>query len=241
VRAVQANEAAQADKAAVRASEAVDADEAAVQASEPVRASEFVSLARRRRTVRSYSDRPVSRETVLQILEAARWAPSGWNLQPWHFVVVQDPGQKERLLQAVAREVERAQARGFNVRVPAYLGQVPVIIAVVADPGMKRKLPPHRTGATAEKIYLSSISAAIQNMHLAAAAQGLGSVWFTVSSDEETQADLRAVLGVPPEFEVPYLIPIGYPHDPLGDPDPSLRRPLESLVHWDTFGSHRCG
>ncbi len=198
---------------------------------------DFLSLARRRRMVRDYAPEEVPHEAVINILDAARWAPSGYNLQPWQFIVVDDAAQKAKLIGVVEHEAARAMQRGFNVRVPGYLQNVPVFIAVVADPGMKQKLPPHRKGASADKIYLSSVSAAIQNMHLAAAAQGLGTVWFTVSSEEETQCELRMALGVPEGFEIPYLIPVGYPTKPVADPAPDARNSLESIVHWNRFGS----
>jgi nitroreductase len=198
--------------------------------------AEFLRLARMRRTVRRYTADPVSREAIENVVEAARWAPSAMNAQPLRYVVVQDPAQRQRLAQAVQNEVARFVAQGFTARVPDYLATVPVMVAVVADPAAVRSaLPGQRGGVTGEKIYQSSVAAAMQNVHLAAAAQGLGSVWFTVSCDEETQAELRAVLGLPAGLDVPYLIPIGHPAEPLGEPAGERRKPAESLVRWETF------
>jgi nitroreductase len=198
--------------------------------------ADFLRLARLRRTVRKYTSDAVSREAIENVLEAARWAPSGMNAQPLRYVAVQDPAQRQRLVQAVQNEAARFVAQGFTARVPDYLAAVPAIVAVVADPvAMRAALPGQRGGVTGEKIYQSSVAAAMQNAHLAAAAQGLGSVWFTVSCDEETQAELRAVLGVPAGLDVPYLIPIGHPAEPLGEPSGDRRKPAESLVRWETF------
>lgn len=198
--------------------------------------AEFLRLARMRRTVRKYTADPVSWEAIENVLEAARWAPSGMNAQPLRYVVVQEPAQRQRLVQAVQNEVARFVQQGFAARVPDYLATVPVIVAVVAEPAAVRSaLPGQRSGATSEKIFQSSVAAAMQNVHLAAAAQGLGSVWFTVSSDDETQAELRSVLGVPAGLDVPYLIPIGHPADPLSEPSGERRKPAESLVRWETF------
>ena len=78
------------------------------------RAVEFYAMMSRRRTVRHFSDRPVSREIVENCLRAAGAAPSGANLQPWHFVVVGDPGIKRRI-----REGAEAEERAFyNERAP---------------------------------------------------------------------------------------------------------------------------
>ncbi len=198
--------------------------------------TEFLCLARKRRTVRKYMADPVSREAIENIVEAARWAPSAMNAQPLRYVVVQDAARRQKLVQAVQNEVARFVAQGFTVRVPEYLSVVPVLVAVVADPAAVRAaLPGQRAGATGEKIYQSTVAAAMQNVHLAAAAQGLGSVWFTVSSDDATQAELRSVLGIPEGLDVPYLIPIGHPAEPLAEPSGERRKPVEALMRWEAF------
>ncbi len=74
-------------------------------------------------------------------------------------------------------------------------------------------------------------------MHLAAAAQGLGTIWFTVSSEAETQSELRMVLNVPVGYEILYLIPVGYPANPIPEPKLDARHSLEDIVHWNRFGS----
>jgi len=61
------------------------------------RAAEFYADLRRRRTVREFSDRPVPREVIEDCLRAAGTAPSGANMQPWHFVAVSDPAIKRRV------------------------------------------------------------------------------------------------------------------------------------------------
>jgi nitroreductase len=68
------------------------------------RASKFYADLRRRRTVRDFSDRPVPREVIEDCLRAAGTAPNGANLQPWHFVVVSDPGIKARIRSAAEQE-----------------------------------------------------------------------------------------------------------------------------------------
>ena len=70
------------------------------------RAAAFYAEMRRRRSVRDFSDRPVPREVIEDCLRAAGTAPSGANMQPWHFVVVGDPQLKRRIRRA-AEEVER--------------------------------------------------------------------------------------------------------------------------------------
>lgn len=68
------------------------------------RAAEFYADVRRRRTVREFADRPVPRDVIENCLRAAGTAPSGANMQPWHFVVVQDPALKQRIRAAAEQE-----------------------------------------------------------------------------------------------------------------------------------------
>ena len=73
------------------------------------RAADFYTEVRRRRTVRHFSDRPVSQEVIVDCLRAAATAPSGANMQPWHFVVIGDPAVKRQI-----REAAEAEEREFS-------------------------------------------------------------------------------------------------------------------------------
>lgn len=75
------------------------------------RAADFYAEMKRRRTVRDFSDRPVSREVIEQCVRAAGTAPNGANLQPWHFVVVGDAGVKRRIREAAEQEEREFYAR----------------------------------------------------------------------------------------------------------------------------------
>ncbi len=108
------------------------------------RSRRFASLMQRRRTVRQFSDRPVPREVIDACLEAAGTAPSGANLQPWHFVVITDPAIKQQVRQAAEVEEQRFYANapaewlaaleplGTDAQKP-YLEQAPYLIAIFAQ------------------------------------------------------------------------------------------------------------
>jgi iodotyrosine deiodinase len=108
------------------------------------RSRDFASEMQRRRTVRQFSDRPVPREVIDACLEAAGTAPSGANLQPWHFVVISDPAIKRQIREA-AEEAERrfyadAPAEWLAALAPLgtdehkpYLERAPYLIAVFAQ------------------------------------------------------------------------------------------------------------
>ena len=109
------------------------------------RARVFHEELRRRRTVRQFSDRAVDREVIEQCLRAAGTAPSGANLQPWHFVVVSDPGLKRRIREAAEREERdfyqnRAPAEWLAALEPLgtdehkpYLERAPYLIVIFAE------------------------------------------------------------------------------------------------------------
>ena len=103
---------------------------------------------RKRRSVREYTGDPIPHKDILKIVEAGRWAPSGYNRQPWEFIVITDDEMIARLKMA-AQWMDKAGA----------------IIAIVLD-------------WNASKFWLEDGSAAIQNMLLAATALGYGSCWL---------------------------------------------------------------
>jgi len=113
---------------------------------------------RRRRSVREYTGESIPREALIQIVDAGRWAPSGYNRQPWNFIVVTDHDMIQAL-KIAAQWMENAGA----------------IIAVVLD-------------SRASKFWLEDGSAAIENMLLACTALGYGSCWlqgYTEPKEEE--------------------------------------------------------
>ncbi len=140
-----------------------------------------------RRSVRSYTDEPVTREEVLEILRAGSWAPSGLNNQPWRFVVIRDDEVRSRLAQLTKYRhiLEGAQ----------------VAIAVFCD----------RTAMYNDVKDHQSIGACLQNMLLAAHALGLGAVWLgeILKSSEE----VRALLDLPVQMELMAVVALGHPAD----------------------------
>jgi nitroreductase len=169
------------------------------------RKADFLDLARTRRSIRRYRPDPVEREVILNVLEAARWAPSAVNSQPWHFIVVTDPATRQRL-------AEKARVLFLRWR---HLASAPVVIAVIGDPRCSRW-------------FTVDCSLAGANLMLAAHSLGLGTCWVGGFS----QADIREVVGVPEHLEIVGLITLGHPDE---SPKPPPRLPLERLVSWERF------
>jgi nitroreductase len=140
-----------------------------------------------RRTVRKFTDQPVSDEQLRAVLEAAVAAPTRLDIQPWHFVVLRDKALQKKLSE--------------SLRLHPYLETAPVVIAVWGEP--------ERTST-----WLMDCSAAIENLLLAAQAVDLGAVWVggpEVTLWEPTEELLRREIGAPKEVRLVSLIAMGVP------------------------------
>ncbi|MGE5893295.1 MAG: nitroreductase family protein [bacterium] len=140
-----------------------------------------------RRSIRSFTNEPVRRELLLEIIKAGTWAPSGLNNQPWRFVIARD--------QKVRRELSQL-TKYYRI-----IEQAPAAIAVFADRDvMYHEVKDHQ-----------AIGACIQNMLLAAHALGLGAVWL---GEILKNADrVRELLGVPETMELMAVVAIGHPSE----------------------------
>jgi iodotyrosine deiodinase len=196
--------------------------------------AQFHEILRRRRSVRMFSDRPVSREAIENIVRCASTAPSGANKQPWRFVAVSDPALKRKIrfgAEAEERELyaRRASAEWLADLEPLgtdehkeYLETVPWLIVVF-------KLTRSDSGG---KVYYSEESVGIATGILLAAAQVAG--LSTLTHTPSPMAFLGKILGRP-SSEKPYmLIPVGYPSEDCEVPEHALaRRPFEQTLLMD--------
>src|SRR3954447_19095046 len=162
---------------------------------------------RARRNVRQHDARPIARDHLDRILEAARRAPSASNWQPWNFVVVTD---RDQLV-----ELAKAWPTGGT-----HIGRSAATIAIVAGtPEDERE----------RELLQYDVGQATANMRVTAADLGIGSGHSAVSDQEQAQR----VLGFPAGYFAAYLIGLGYPADrpllPIVNPD---RRPFDEVVHW---------
>ncbi len=134
-----------------------------------------------RRSCRNFLPTQVADEAIARILEAATWAPSPMNAQPWEFIVITNQELKEKIFtEADERRkflLEKSGWKWLGRYQVDFLLSVPVMIAVVGNPektGADRFLEDGGMG------YQQACSAAIQNMLLTAHSLGLGSLWFTL-------------------------------------------------------------
>ncbi len=189
---------------------------------------------RRRRSVREFSDRPVRRDAIEAILRIAGTAPSGANKQPWHFVVVTDPGVKRQIREAAEREerenYEHRMSDAWKADLAPlgtdwhklFLEIAPALIVVFAKPYDKDE---HGQ----RKNYYVKESVGIACGFLIAAIHEAGLV--TLTHTPSPMDFLGRILGRP-EHEKPFLLlPVGYPAD--GALVPNIkRRSLDEISEW---------
>lgn len=140
-----------------------------------------------RKSVRSYTEEPVSPEQVETILKAAMAAPSARNLQPWRFVVVREPATKDKL------------AVGFN----KMIAKAPVVIVVCGQTTKK--------DGESNNNWTADCAAATENLLLAAESIGLGAVWTACYPYEDRMNPAIEALGLPKDIKPYCIVPVGHP------------------------------
>jgi len=194
----------------------------------------FAAILSRRRTIRDYADTPVDRELILQCIDLAGRAPSGANLQPWHFVLVEDPETKRRIrVAAEAEEEENYHGRmpkewldalaplGTNEHKP-FLETAPYLIVVFKT---SYGLVPEPDG-TLKKIkhYYVNESVGLACGFLLAALHMAGLA--TLTHTPSPMGFLSRLLEAPKNYKPFLLIPVGLPA-----PDATVPRILKKSRH----------
>jgi len=172
---------------------------------------EVLEAIKTRWSIRRFTGDGVTWEEELTLIDAARWAPSAGNLQPWEFVVVRRQDLKERLARAA-----------LNQR---FIAEAPMVVVVCADP-MRSAMVYGPRGAN---LYcIQDTAAATQNMLLAAHSMGLGTCWVG-AFDERA---VRRVLDIPPDIRPVAIVPVGRPAE---RPKPPRRREVGEIIHHDGY------
>jgi nitroreductase len=161
---------------------------------------------RTRCSCRNYQDRPVEREKLLAVLEAARQAPSAKNLQDWRFVVVTDGQTKKKLAQAANNQTFLENAGAI------------VVACTVSDHVM-------RCGQAVGPI---DVAIALDHMCLQATELGLSTCWIGSFYPNK----VRPIVGVPENVAIIELLAVGYPADVLKE---HRREPLDHIACFDRW------
>jgi len=173
-----------------------------------------------RRSIRRYLDRPVPPALIDQLLDAATWAPSAHNCQPWRFVVIETVAVKTQLavrlserlkadrlrdgdpLVAIERDVQRSHAR---------ITAAPIVIVACLSLVEMDHYPDERRNALEKTMAVQSVANAVQNLLLTAHDLGLGACWLCAPLFAPDV--VREVLDLPGDWNAQALITLGYPAD----------------------------
>jgi len=168
-----------------------------------------LEIIRRRRSIRKYKDDPIPEDVLFRVLEAARLAPSGKNLQPWKFIIVRDELLKKKLAEASIRQY--------------FMAEAPVVIVACGFPDecysqMGRYM----------KSWPVDVAIALEHLILQAEEENLGTCWIGAFEEK----DVKSILGIPQEVRVLALTPIGYP---VEKPPSRRRKTLGEIISYEKY------
>jgi len=169
----------------------------------------------------AFSDAPLEPEKIESLLEAFRWGPSSRNAQPWRLVVVQSPEAHQKFDESLSANNQK------------WATQAPVKMIILGNPEEQ----PDRNG---QNRWLLDVGLALENLLLQGCDMGL-TVHALAGWDEEM---VLKNFNIPAPFRVAALFAVGYPGkvEELSEElqqkarQPQVRKPLEEIVSWDTFG-----
>ncbi|GAB4412680.1 MAG: nitroreductase family protein [Anaerolineae bacterium] len=181
-------------------------------------AAALLDLMRSRRSIRRYTAQPVSQEILAELLEAARWAPSAHNRQPWRFAVLVDPQHRRALAEAMGERFRRdlvadglplAEVERQVSRSVARIAGAPAVVVVFLSMADMDRVADVSRQALERTMAVQSVALAVQNMLLLAHAHGLGACWMCAPLF--CPDVVRAVLDLPADWEAQALVTLGYP------------------------------
>ncbi len=167
---------------------------------------------RKRSSIRKFRDGNIPDDVLHRILEAARWAPSPFNTQPWEFIIIKD----KETLKAISK----------YARYSGYLSDAPMAIAVIVSPINSKFSWIESIG---EPRFAAAM--AVQNMMLAAWEMGVGTCWVSIEREK-----VGEILDVPGTHFVLTVMPLGYPETIPPVREDSMRKNLEDRISYEKYG-----
>lgn len=177
-----------------------------------------------RRSVRRFSDRPIARDKLIEILGAARFAPSSSNSQPWHFIIVDD---KDKI-----GTIARAAPPGTRSIISFARNAAAIIVACY-----KKKITHRLARIFGHENHLIDIAIATDHLVLRATDLGIGTCWIGWFDEKE----LQRLLKIPRGYRVAVLVALGYPEgessaEGIGGIEAKPRKRLVEITSYNTFG-----
>lgn len=199
----------------------------------------LLEVVKTRRSVRYFKPDPVPDEIIDKIIEVARWSPSGFHTQPWEFVVVKKKETRDKIVEAIVKNAPAppvASQTGMS-RTAGHgkYGDAPVFILLLGDIRSRAGLPDsvRNNDERAHEVFCSSLASAFLYMHLAAAALGIASQWYSAVGWGKTEQAVKDIIGIPAYLKIYDMMVLGYAAQP---PVPKELRGREGMVHYDNCG-----
>jgi coenzyme F420-0:L-glutamate ligase/coenzyme F420-1:gamma-L-glutamate ligase len=201
---------------------------------QPDAASIFQTLIRTRRSIRRYQPEAVPPEVLQRILEAGTWAPSAHNRQPWRFVVLTEAPQREALATTMGNLLrasrtadgdDAADIDGDVARSYARITGAAVAIVVFLTLEDMDTYPDPKRSRAEELMAVQGVAMAVQNILIAAHAEGLGACWMCAPLF--CQEEVGTALGVPAHWRAQALLTLGVP---ASKGKPPVRRPVDEVL-----------
>ena len=179
---------------------------------------EFSELVKKRRSIHYFTEEKVSDCDLSYILEAARWAPSAGNCQPWRFIIVREDGSRLKVWEATTG------IQGINPQ--NFIKKASVHIIVLTDTSVYKG---RQSDIRSDLYCIQDSSAAIMNLLLAVADRGLGACWVGMFREDA----LRKSFDIPMHIIPVAIIPVGHTKS---KEKPRKRKSLEEIVYQEKFG-----
>jgi predicted oxidoreductase (fatty acid repression mutant protein) len=198
----------------------------------------LLELFQQRRSIRKYKDEPVPEEYIQKILEAARWAPSGANKQPWEFVVIRQEESRKKIIEILTEQfrsmdkMEMTKTPDLRIvfRVPP-LGES-VYILPFGDPRTLEITNVYARITRGVEIFTCDMANTFLYMVLAANSLGLGARWLSAVTCPFCQTLIKDYLGIPQEFTLFDMLVLGFPDE---QPYPKLVRNFTDIIHYEKY------
>jgi F420 biosynthesis protein FbiB-like protein len=198
---------------------------------------DFPRFAAARRSIRRYTPELLPRDQIERLLSAAAWAPSAHNRQPWRFAVLTEDAPKRHLASMMGAHLQAdrsadhddpAEIEGDVRRSYQRITTAPCVIVVCLTMEDMDTYPDERRSRAEYLMAVQGVALAIENLLLAASAEGLGACWMCAPlfcADTVAEA-----LSLPAGWQAQGLITVGLP---ASKGKPAVRRPLDELVAWN--------
>ena len=164
-----------------------------------------LELLKSRRSIRKYKSTPVEEEKIQKCLEAAQWAPSASNKQPWEFMIVTNPEFRKKM--AAVHPYAK------------FITESPVVFIPLTDPRIHADY------------HQSDTALATMQFMIMAHSLGLGTCWAGVINKSLIENEIKQMLNIPEKLRVLALVAVGYPDHSRS----SSRKSLDSLIHYEIY------